>query len=200
MIRILVVCIIPVAMLVIQNTVQFNEISIQLRDSEKSLSLFSVQTYPLVRYINFANMERERTVTYLSYGGGNNTLSLLLQAYQDTDQAIADMTSQWPSHSLGPMQQYVDTIHSFRAGLDTNATHALTDAVEFYNHHSGIIIESIPAYNRLSHSEHTWKELVAFHMLLLEKDHVGLERAYGSMYLLTGKFIYIHGHVHKFYI
>ncbi|XP_033764308.1 LOW QUALITY PROTEIN: receptor-type guanylate cyclase gcy-23-like [Pecten maximus] len=170
--------------------------SISVIDNAAELSLkediqkgikFSLETGILLR---FTQIERGMSTLYLSSQSDTQAYLTLMEKYSLTDRIINNL-SQWPPLAVGnpphfqSKASYFENIKQYRNRvISDNIT--IEDVINKYTNDNGVIIGWVATYIRLYTTGKLWMNLVAYYMLLLGSDEIGLERALGSTYFTTG--------------
>jgi len=146
----------------------------------------------LGRLIYTIQKERDMSLLYISRIGPG-TKAFLLEEYDRTDAAFADMWS-WPfEFTLVPMvsfrskkklQSYINT---HRSQLDQTTSDAF-DEIKFYDGIVNFFMDWMITNIRQSGYGDTWKSLVVFQKITRCMLDTGAERAYGSMFYARGNF------------
>ncbi|XP_060072134.1 uncharacterized protein LOC132552006 [Ylistrum balloti] len=191
MIKIVTLALVPMIALSVVTSISVMDSAIKFSIKEniqKGIS-FSLETGILLR---FTQIERGMSALYLSSNSDSQAYETLLGKYEGTDGAINGL-SRWPNYKIDypPHFQsksiFFQNIRSYRERvLFNNIT--IGDIVTKYTSDNAVIISWVGNIIRLYTTGDLWTALVAYHVLLLASDEIGIERALGSTYFTTGNF------------
>ena len=158
-------------------------------DVQKNV-LFSINSGAIVHRLQ---IERGTTALYVSSKGDSRMYAVLELQRRKVDEAINNLTS-WPEYADRSVKQYsskeayYSSILSHRNSLQHNET-SIRSEIEFYSP----FIEEIIAWIGRSvwqsgvRDMATWPSLIAYHLLMVSKEHAGVERAIGSTFYARGR-------------
>ncbi|XP_064642762.1 uncharacterized protein LOC135497034 [Lineus longissimus] len=154
----------------------------------KDVIVFSTQTGTLIHYL-----QRERDMTALHLSAlGTETRMFLKERYPDTDEAIEKL-DYWPTESNTAMAEF-DSLFEFqkyvkthRDNLDPEKTDAYKE-VKFYSYAISIFIDWMYSAIQGSQDGDTWRTLVAYQLLVIAKEDMGVERTLGGIFYSKGTF------------
>ncbi|XP_069138383.1 uncharacterized protein [Argopecten irradians] len=136
-------------------------------------------------------IERGLSVTYLSSNGDSLIYNVMLSAYEQTDQAIADVET-WPKSSKLPDYynskiSFMERIKHYRFSVG-NGSVTGNEILQLYTDLNVVVMDWISEVIGLVVSGHLSRSMYSYHMLLLAKDETGIERALGSAFFAKGNF------------
>jgi hypothetical protein len=160
----------------------------RMKTNIKDVITFSTQTGTLIHYL-----QRERDMTALHLSAlGTETRMFLKERYPDTDKAI-DKLSYWPSDSDSAMSEFDSLaefqtyIKSHRDNLNPESTDAYKEVV-FYSDSIAIFIDWMYSAIQDSRDGDAWRTLVAYQLLVVAKEDMGVERTLGGIFYSKGTF------------
>ncbi|XP_045166863.2 adenylate cyclase, germination specific-like [Mercenaria mercenaria] len=146
----------------------------------------------LGRLIYTIQKERDMSILYISRIGPG-TKAFLIDEYDQTDKAFADMWD-WPLEFTVHEKQYfrskrklINHINSRRNKLDPNSPDVYGE-INFYSEIVEFFMEWMIERIRESGFGNIWKSLVVFQKITRCMLDTGAERAYGAMFFAQGNF------------
>lgn len=141
------------------------------------------------KVLHSTQKERGISASYLTTNGSDTVHKALYQSFTDTDTSIHQLDD-WPSFKQ-PVHfiskgSYLKNIQQFRYKVEQRNT-TLKEIINFYSNDNAIVISWIGQRISLSAIGAIWEELVAYHMLILSKENIGIERALGTVHYMEGK-------------
>lgn len=136
--------------------------------------------------IHKVQIERGTTAFYLSTGGDPFVKQRLVTIYKHTNVALASLSGVTrvfdnPT-SAG---EFLEHITTFRNDLDPENT-TVREVIEFYTDINTVLISKMEEFVKMESQYHLWTELIAYELLILSIEEVGIERALGSTYFARG--------------
>ncbi|KAK7490915.1 hypothetical protein BaRGS_00017787 [Batillaria attramentaria] len=141
-------------------------------------------------FLDRIQRERDMSVLYLSILGPE-TKTFLMNEYLLTDQALEQL-SDWPvKNDIQPMFQSKKDFHQFlqehRNNLDPT-NYDIYVEMDFYSFLIERFIEWMYGAIRESNMASIWKILVAYQKIVTVMEHIGIERALGTVFFVEGGF------------
>ncbi|XP_074654594.1 uncharacterized protein LOC141908443 [Tubulanus polymorphus] len=174
-----VICIVDLATIYAENRGQYD-----IRDNIR----FSTEIGTVVHYLQ---KERDMTALHLSTMGAETRI-FLRERYPDTDKAL-DKLSKWPEKTSGTISQFGSAkdfqtfIKRHRDKLEPGETDTFAE-IKFYSDAIKIFIDWIYAFIQESSDGDQWRNLVAYQLLVLSKEDMGVERTLGGVFYSKGSF------------
>ncbi|XP_070574174.1 uncharacterized protein [Ptychodera flava] len=141
-------------------------------------------------------IERGTTALYISSKGADEVLLSLQEHYEKTDSAINSITN-WNemlvTFSDGHTEAFIskeafrDRLNVYRDSVDPNKTHP-REEIYFYTAFIDHIIHWLNRDFGSYEEGQLWRSLVSYEMIILAKEHAGVERALGGVYFASGGF------------
>ncbi|XP_074662965.1 uncharacterized protein LOC141915366 [Tubulanus polymorphus] len=188
MAKMMVLTFIPIFALMAMTMASLSSIS---RDNEMKSKMsdtirFSTQTGMLVHYLQ---RERDMTALHLSSLGAE-TRMFLKDRYPETDKALKAI-SRWPSTSVTKefrsKNDFWSYLNSHRKKLDATKTDVYQE-IDFYTNTIRTFIEWMYEGIQDSRDGDQWRALVAYQLLVVSKEDMGVERTLGGIFFSKGKF------------
>ncbi|KAJ8320608.1 hypothetical protein KUTeg_002195 [Tegillarca granosa] len=141
------------------------------------------------KILHSTQKERGLSAFYLATNGSDLVHKALNQAYTETNTAISQLEI-WPSfrqpvHFISKIS-YLETIVRFRYKVEQRIT-TLKEIINFYSNDNTILISWLGERISITTIGVIWKELAAYHMLMISKENIGIERALGTVHYMGGK-------------
>ncbi|XP_021350381.1 uncharacterized protein LOC110448450 [Mizuhopecten yessoensis] len=140
--------------------------------------------------VHHIQIERGTSVLYLSAYSDPRIFEKLQKNYRKSNAAIENLKV-WPVYSkedpeyFKSKNAYFSRIQEYRQLVVANNV-TRKEVIKFYSDIIASIIRCLAKCASLSMSGELWRTMVAYHMLLLATDAVGVERALGSSFYAEG--------------
>ncbi|XP_077998130.1 uncharacterized protein LOC144451204 [Glandiceps talaboti] len=191
MVRMLILTMIPIVALI---GLAINDLTTTLRENEDALQIRRTIEFSqdIGNLLHRLQNERDMTTLHISTLGPI-TKTFLSETYPDTDQAIGNMNS-WPVVATNTMEQYSSKL-SFQRYLDDRRVYldgsnsTIYNEIDFYTDTIKVFIEWL--YTSISDSsgrDGIWRQLVAYQLITVAKEDIGVERTLGGVFYATGGF------------
>uniref|UniRef100_A0A1I8GKN0 guanylate cyclase n=2 Tax=Macrostomum lignano TaxID=282301 RepID=A0A1I8GKN0_9PLAT len=151
-------------------------------------------------------LQRERDMTALFCGSGSSeTRMIMTDRYPETDRALLQL-SVWPSqYSLSLRQElqqkqllhhkdtfrsrenFMEELSKHRRELDHFKT-SLYREIRFYSELTQVFIDWVYTAIQKSRDGSLWRKMVAYVMLVICKENMGVERSLGAVFFSNGSF------------
>ncbi|KAK7476096.1 hypothetical protein BaRGS_00032650, partial [Batillaria attramentaria] len=186
---ILFVALLPVFVLVIQNTynVALAGKNVAMATDMKQHILLGVEIGTLIHSLQ---LERGVSALYVSAEDKTVVYDTLMSQHENAEKAIENVDVTWdlPTTAANQTdfptrQSFTDSILRFReevVGINVNVT--VERVVQFYSSLNERLIAWIVQDITDSKIGHMWETLVSYHMLIVSKEQAGVERALGSTF------------------
>ncbi|XP_074654593.1 uncharacterized protein LOC141908442 [Tubulanus polymorphus] len=192
MTKMMILTLIPIMALCVMCVIDLSTIS---KDNDAKTIVRDTIKFSMETAVVIHNLQRERDMTalYLSTLGAE-TRMFLRERYPDTDSAFESLT-QWPKSedkSVGLAQfntrdDFLQYIRNHRAYLEPDTTDAYREIL-FYSNAIKIFIDWMYMSIQKSKDGEVWRSLVAYQLLVMSKEDMGIERTLGGVFYSRGSF------------
>ena len=138
-------------------------------------------------------LQRERDMTALHLSSlGAQTRVFLTERYPATDNVITSL-SRWPSSTTTGLGAFISKgkflkyLQDHIAEIDKSVTNVYKE-IEFYSNTIKLFTDWLYSSIQGSRDGTLWRSLVAYQLLVLSKEQLGIERTLGSVFFSSGGF------------
>ncbi|XP_076451293.1 uncharacterized protein LOC143287233 [Babylonia areolata] len=161
------------------------EVKMEIEQTQISVK-FSVE---IGIFLDRIQRERDMSVLYLTILGPE-TRAFLQNEYILTDEALQAMSG-WPVRNdfhtvFRSKQSFQDFLNDYRNKLDPH-TFNIYSTMDFYNGLIERFVEWLYGSIRESSMASIWKVLVAYQKIVTGMEHIGIERALGTVFFVEGQ-------------
>ncbi|XP_002732877.1 uncharacterized protein LOC100367967 [Saccoglossus kowalevskii] len=191
MIRMMGLTMVPVIALI---GLALNDLTTTLRENEEAYNIRQTIFFSrdIGNLLHCLQNERDMTTLHISTLGPV-TKQFLSDTYPETDSAL-DAMDQWPVREKQDLTQFQSKIE-FQKYLDDHRVYldgsnsSIYDEVEFYTNIIKVFIGWL--YQNIANSsgrDGIWRQLVAYQLVIIAKEDIGVERTLGGIFYTNGRF------------
>ncbi|XP_041378148.1 uncharacterized protein LOC121390410 [Gigantopelta aegis] len=193
MAKMLILTIIPTVALIIIASVDVKRLSTKQAIGREVQDMIRLST-EVGMLIHQMQLERGYTSLYISDSTGTETRILVEQSYVNTNNKLDQMTY-WPGETKTGLRRFKTKkdlskhLNRYRSDvLFSSALPDLNSVLEFYNDVIKEFTTWMYAAITFSQEGDDWRMIVAYQLLVISKNDIGIERTLGSVYFLVGHF------------